>query len=210
MVIKKKKKILITGVAGFIGFSLAKKIIESNNYNVIGIDNLNSYYIKKLKYKRLTLLKHKNFKFYKIDLIEKSKLFSLFKKHKFDIVFIDGLHTYDQVKKDILNSVNCLKENGIVLVHDCMPDSLSKQAVPRYRMIWNGDVWKAIVDLRQREDLEIFTCEMDQGIGIIKKEKNTSILEIKKPARNLKFKDYYANYKKFLRVISVEELKEKY
>ena len=131
-------------------------------------------------------------------------------KKKFDIVFIDGLHTYDQVKKDILNSVNCLKENGIVLVHDCMPDSLSKQAVPRYRMIWNGDVWKAIVDLRQREDLEIFTCEMDQGIGIIKKEKNTSILEIKKPARNLKFKDYYANYKKFLRVISVKELKEKY
>ena len=131
-------------------------------------------------------------------------------KNKFDIVFIDGLHTYDQVKKDILNSINCLKENGIVLVHDCMPDSLGKQAVPRYRMIWNGDVWKAIVDLRQREDLEIFTCEMDQGIGIIKKEKNTSILEIKKPARNLKFKDYYANYKKFLRVISVKELKEKY
>ena len=131
-------------------------------------------------------------------------------KNKFDIVFIDGLHTYDQVKKDILNSINCLKENGIVLVHDCMPDSLGKQAVPRYRMIWNGDVWKAIVDLRQRKDLEIFTCEMDQGIGIIKKEKNTSILEIKKPARNLKFQDYYANYKKFLRVISVKELKEKY
>ena len=131
-------------------------------------------------------------------------------KKKFDIVFIDGLHTYDQVKKDILNSINCLKENGIILVHDCMPDSLSKQAVPRYRMVWNGDVWKAIVDLRQREDLEIFTCEMDQGIGIIKKEKNTSILEIKKPARNLKFKDYYANYKNFLRVISLEELKKKY
>ena len=131
-------------------------------------------------------------------------------KNKFDIVFIDGLHTYDQVKKDILNSITCLKENGIILVHDCMPDSLSKQAVPRYRMVWNGDVWKAIVDLRQREDLEIFTCEMDQGIGIIKKEKNTSILEIKKPARNLKFKDYYANYKNFLRVISVEELKDKY
>ena len=32
----------------------------------------------------------------------------------FDIVFIDGLHTYDQVKKDILNSVDCLKENGII------------------------------------------------------------------------------------------------
>ena len=131
-------------------------------------------------------------------------------KKKFDIIFIDGLHTFKQVKNDILNSINCLKEGGIILVHDCMPDSLSKQAVPRYRMIWNGDVWKAIVDLRQREDLEIFTCEMDQGIGIIKKEKNSSILKIEKPIDNLKFKDYYSNYREFLRVISVEELKKKY
>ena len=59
----------------------------------------------------------------------------------FDLVFIDGLHTYEQVKKDIINSLNCLKENGVVLVHDCMPDCMSKQAVPRYRMTWNGDVW---------------------------------------------------------------------
>jgi len=131
-------------------------------------------------------------------------------KTKFDIIFIDGLHTYAQVKKDILNSVNCLKEGGVILVHDCMPDSLSKQAVPRYRMVWNGDVWKAIVELRQRKDLEIFTCEMDQGIGVIKKEKNSSILKIEKNVVDLKFKDYFDNYKNFLRVISVEELKKKY
>ena len=131
-------------------------------------------------------------------------------KKKFDLIFIDGLHTYNQVKKDILNSLKCLKNGGVILVHDCMPDCLSKQAVPRYRMIWNGDVWKAIVDLRQRPDLEIFTCQIDQGIGVIKKEKNSSILEIQKPAIKLKFKDYYLNYKKFLRVISLEELKEKY
>lgn len=131
-------------------------------------------------------------------------------KKKFDIIFIDGLHTYDQVKKDIINSIDCLKENGIILVHDCLPESLSKQAVPRYRMIWNGDVWKAIVELRQREDLEIFTCEMDQGIGVIKKEKNSSILKINKPTIKLKFKDYFENYKNFLRVISVAEFKDKY
>ena len=131
-------------------------------------------------------------------------------KKKFDLIFIDGLHTYNQVKKDILNSLNCLKDGGVILVHDCMPDCLSKQAVPRYRMIWNGDVWKAIVDLRQRPDLEIFTCQIDQGIGVIKKEKNSSILKIQKPTIKLKFKDYYLNYKKFLRVISLEELKEKY
>jgi len=134
--------------------------------------------------------------------------FFLENKDKFDLVFIDGLHIYEQVKKDIINSLKCLNENGIILVHDCMPDSLSKQAVPRYKMKWNGDVWKAIVDLRQREDLDIFTCEIDQGIGIITKRKNSSILKLNKPAKNLKFKDYYYNYKEYLRIIKLTDLKK--
>jgi len=129
-------------------------------------------------------------------------------KSSFDIVFIDGLHTYEQVKRDILNSVNFLLDEGIILVHDCMPDSLGKQAVPRYKMQWNGDVWKAIVDLRQQENLEIYTCEIDQGIAIITKKKNTSILKLDKPINKLKFKDYFNNYKKYMRVISLEEFKK--
>ena len=129
-------------------------------------------------------------------------------KNKFDIIFIDGLHTYNQVKKDILNSINCLKDEGIVLVHDCMPDSLSKQAVPRYRMSWNGDVWKAIVDLRQNENLEIYTCKIDQGIGVIKKKRNSSILKLEKNIEDLKFKDYYKNYVKYLRVVDLKEFQK--
>ena len=128
----------------------------------------------------------------------------------FDLVFIDGLHTYTQVKKDILNSVKFLNTNGIILVHDCLPDTMSKQAVPRYKMQWNGDVWKAIVDLRQDPDLDIYTCEMDQGIGIIKKNNNTSILKLSTPADKLKFKDYYHNYKEYMRVINLGEFKKKF
>ena len=127
---------------------------------------------------------------------------------KFDLIFIDGLHIYDQVKRDILNSVNCLKENGIILVHDCMPDSLGKQAIPRYKMQWNGDVWKAIVDLRQKDNLNIYTCEMDQGIGVITNKINSSILKLDKPINKLKFKDYFNNYKEYMRVISLNEFKE--
>ena len=129
-------------------------------------------------------------------------------KKKFDIIFIDGLHTYNQVKKDILNSISCLKDEGIVLVHDCMPDSLSKQAVPRYRMSWNGDVWKAIVDLRQNEYLEIYTCKIDQGIGVIKKKRNSSILKLEKNIKDLKFKDYYKNYVNYLRVVDLKEFQK--
>ena len=139
---------------------------------------------------------------------KKSDDFFSSNKDKFDLVFIDGLHIYEQVKKDILNSLKFLNENGIILVHDCMPDSLSKQAVPRYKMKWNGDVWKAIVDLRQREDLEIYTCEIDEGIGIITKRKNTSILKLDKPVKKLKFKDYFNNYKEYLRIIKLSDFKK--
>ena len=129
-------------------------------------------------------------------------------KDYFDIIFIDGLHIYKQVKKDILNSINCLNSNGIILVHDCMPDSLGKQAVPRYKMQWNGDVWKAIVELRQLDDLEIYTCEIDQGIGIITKKTNSSKLILNKPMNKIKFKDYFYNYKEYMRVISLDKFKE--
>jgi len=93
-------------------------------------------------------------------------------------------------------------------VHDCLPESMSKQAVPRYRMTWNGDVWKAIVDLRQDKNINIYTCEMDQGIGIIQKKENTKILKIDKNINKLKFKDFYNNYKEYMRIISIKDLKE--
>ena len=50
-------KVLITGVAGFIGFHLAKKFLENKSNKVIGIDNVNDYYDIKIKKKRLKLLK---------------------------------------------------------------------------------------------------------------------------------------------------------
>ena len=78
--------ILITGVAGFIGMSLAKKIL-SNKHKVLGIDNINNYYSVALKKDRLKVLnKFKNFRFNKIDLKDKKKLENSFKVFKPDIV----------------------------------------------------------------------------------------------------------------------------
>ena len=80
--------ILITGCAGFIGYSLAKKLLKNNKNNIFGFDNLNKFYSIKLKKKRLSNLnKNKNFKFFKIDLADKKKLFYLFKQKKIDIIF---------------------------------------------------------------------------------------------------------------------------
>ncbi len=81
-----KKKILITGVAGFIGFALAEKLIKKN-FIVYGIDNLDNYYSIKLKKKRIELLKrNKNFHFKKINFSKKKNIEIFFKGKKFETV----------------------------------------------------------------------------------------------------------------------------
>jgi UDP-glucuronate 4-epimerase len=57
-------KILITGVAGFVGFSLAKDLSKNNNYIITGLDSLDNYYSPKLKKKRIQILQLKKFPFY--------------------------------------------------------------------------------------------------------------------------------------------------
>ena len=80
------KKILITGVAGFIGYHLAEKLLN-NNYHIIGIDNLNDYYDPTLKKARLNNLnKFSNFEFQKIDFIQTNALTSIFKNNQFEQV----------------------------------------------------------------------------------------------------------------------------
>ena len=78
------KKILITGIAGFIGFHLAKKLVEKK-YKIIGIDNLNNYYDKKLKKNRLNVL-GKKIIFHKIDITNFESANKIFKKYRPDIV----------------------------------------------------------------------------------------------------------------------------
>jgi UDP-glucuronate 4-epimerase len=79
--------ILITGACGFIGFSLAQELMKTKN-KIIGVDNINNYYSKKLKRKRLSILKKKkNFKFILADINDYKKLVKETKKIKIDIIF---------------------------------------------------------------------------------------------------------------------------
>ncbi len=78
-------KILITGVAGFIGFHLAKSL-SITKHTILGIDNLNKYYDKDLKIARLEKLKKKNIKFHKVDITNLENLKLIFKDFKPDII----------------------------------------------------------------------------------------------------------------------------
>lgn len=96
------KTIFITGIAGFIGFHLARQLLE-RGYQIIGIDNLNTYYDVDLKYARLGLLgiakqdsefynrevgssKYEQLSFYQLKLEDRANLPGLFRKHKIDVV----------------------------------------------------------------------------------------------------------------------------
>jgi hypothetical protein len=126
---------------------------------------------------------------------------------KFDIIFIDGLHEYDQVKKDINNSIKFLNNDGVIYLHDCMPESYIRQAVPRSSNVWNGDVWKNIVESRTNKEIDTYVCFADQGIGVILKRPNKNLLKLNvKNFNSLKFQDYYYNYNYYLNIIDVQKL----
>tara|TARA_X000000950_G_scaffold31301_1_gene33830 strand:+ start:2264 stop:2986 length:723 start_codon:yes stop_codon:yes gene_type:complete len=126
---------------------------------------------------------------------------------KFDLIFIDGLHHYDQVKKDILNSISILENNGIILMHDCMPRDYYYQAVPRSQFNWNGDTWKAFLEIRSNDNYDSYCCYADEGIGVILKRPNRNKLNFNiEKFKNFNFNLYVENYQKFLNLIEYEEL----
>lgn len=122
-----KKKILITGVCGFIGYSVSEYYLKKG-YKIIGIDNLNSYY--SIKYKKLrlkNLLQYNNFKFEKIDLNNRSKIYLLFKKNKINSVFHFAAQAgvrYSQVEPK--EYFKCNIKGFINLLDECEKNKINK------------------------------------------------------------------------------------
>lgn len=87
---------------------------------------------------------------------------------KYDIIFIDGLHTREQCLADILNSLKHLSDNGTILVHDCLPTAKYQTSIEDNGREWTGDVWKSIVDIKEKNGLDVSTIDTDWGIGCIR------------------------------------------
>ena len=95
-------------------------------------------------------------------------------------------------------------------MHDCLPNNVYDQAMPRCQYNWNGNVWKAIVECRTRNDIDVYTCYADNGIGVIFNRKNSDRLNLNiDDFSKLNFKDYFHNHKKFMKIITYDELFKK-
>jgi hypothetical protein len=132
-------------------------------------------------------------------------------KQKFDIIFIDGLHTDEQVTKDIENSLKALNEDGCVLLHDCNPKTeFHQRPYEQYQLpngtkpSWNGTVWKAFVRYRNNPEYDQFCVGADQGVGFIQKG---SQLPLNIKEEDLVWKNFSKNRNEWLNLITKETFK---
>ena len=129
------------------------------------------------------------------------------KNEGLDVVFIDGLHTYEQSLADVENSLQYISRNGVIVMHDCNPQSEAAAhpasttaegenlSVPGFAGEWNGDVWKTIVHLRSlRKDVNVIVLECDQGLGVImKRDPESNLSYTREEINNLTYKDLDQN-----------------
>jgi hypothetical protein len=131
---------------------------------------------------------------------------------KFDVIFIDGLHTAEQVDRDIKNALEFIKEDGFIVLHDCNPPTEShareehKYEISPAMQNWNGTTWKGFVKWRQNPAVFSCTIDTDWGVGIISKTKNVGSYT-KEVNEYFEYSVFSKNRKEFLNLINFEDFK---
>jgi hypothetical protein len=141
---------------------------------------------------------------------------SVLKARTIDLAFIDGLHTFEQSLRDFDNCLKYLTEGGLILLHDCNPltpeaaapassiQGMYNEFPDRKSNDWNGDVWKTILYLQTRPDLEVFVLDCDHGVGVVRKvtENPTKLNYSRQDIDNFTYQDFDSNRAKFLNLKS--------
>jgi hypothetical protein len=133
-------------------------------------------------------------------------------RYQYDLVFIDGLHTAEQVKKDFENALKILSPNGFIVLHDCNPLKEEHTIVPRptERGHWNGDVYKFACQTSLLGNDDRFTVDIDNGCQVITRGEDNepiywSIQEVMFPLNKYTWEFFDKNRKEILYLISWEE-----
>lgn len=84
---------------------------------------------------------------------------------QWELIFIDGDHSEEQVLKDVGNALDHLAEDGLIVLHDTFPPS-EEYATDEYC----GTAYRAVISLRQRDDIEVYTFRMTYGLTLVGKK----------------------------------------
>jgi hypothetical protein len=169
---------------------------DCNNYNSVSLDIKNKYGVDPA--------------FYSVNNIHGVKSDEFFNNNNvtFDVIFIDGLHHYDQVLKDLKNSLNSINKNGIILIHDMIPLNKISQEIPRKKQkIWTGDVWKLCYNLINSRNIEFIISNIDCGVGIVKPSDNFDLNTDFESNNSKSYEDFKILYNKLPIKSASESLK---
>jgi hypothetical protein len=125
-------------------------------------------------------------------------------KKKFDVIFIDGLHTYKQCQKDFLNSINSLNNDGIIIFHDFLPRNHTEGSPIRNSKDWCGDIWKLAVEINQSLEKDFVIVNIDMGVGLFKPKKKFMYKKINE-LKNKNFDNFINDYKNKLPIVNSEQ-----
>lgn len=123
-------------------------------------------------------------------------------RNKFDLIFIDGLHTAEQVKKDFENALKILSPNGFIVLHDCNPLKEEHTIVPRPTKTghWNGSCYKFAAGLQYPK----YTVDIDNGCMVVGSEADSFPYE-NWQVNKVTWNHFDKNRKELLNLISWDE-----
>lgn len=143
------------------------------------------------------------------DFIMTSDEFFATNSETYDVVFIDGLHLFEQALRDCLHSLDVLNPRGVVILHDTRPSNrLSASRVPGKDPKWHGDVWRAVVILRAlRPSLSVHTLDSDEGLTLVRAlgENDASDRLLNLSDEPFSWNYYVSEYRKLLSVIDTRQ-----
>ena len=123
---------------------------------------------------------------------------------KFDVVFIDGLHVYEQARSDAFNALESVALGGWVAFHDFLPSTWKEQHVPRLQSTWTGDCWKLAIELSKAKGLDFKIVEIDFGVGLVRKRSHDWVVpDMRDVLEDANF-EVFANNLQSLPLISFE------
>lgn len=131
---------------------------------------------------------------------------------KFDLIFIDGLHLAEQVDRDIKNSLNFIKDDGFIVIHDCNPPTEWHARLEYfYRHTpagpsWNGSTWKAFLKWRSKGSVYSCCIDTDWGLGVLSKAQRIG-KNLDKEIEFYEFRDLSENRHQYLNLLSFENFK---
>lgn len=114
-------------------------------------------------------------------------------RETFDIIFIDGLHAYEQVQRDIINALAAVRVGGLILLHDLLPNDWVEEIPPQLGGWLCGDGWKVAHELNASSGLTYCIVRTDHGVGVIRKDVEQPVYNrMNDQLRDLGFGDYLA------------------